>query len=309
MTAKHFSKPTSTLTSTALLSAVVCAAIACAIAVSAIAVSATLAGCGRKAKTGLLAAGSDTMVNLQQAWAERYHAKTGFNVQVLGGGSGVGIASLSDGTCDMASASREMKPKEFERIKAKFGVDAKETVVGYDALAVYVHKDNPLDSISMEVLAEIYGLGGETEEWSKVSDQVASLGKIIRVSRQNSSGTYAYFRETVLGEGRDFKGGTYDQSGSKDVVALVGRTKGAIGYSGMGYATDEVKMLKVSKSRGEEGVAPTLENAKSGKYPITRALYIYTVGEPTSLLKEYIDWCLSPEGQKIVADLGYVPLS
>ncbi|MBN1443145.1 MAG: phosphate ABC transporter substrate-binding protein [Planctomycetes bacterium] len=285
---------TSKLTSAALLTAIACAA---------------LAGCGRKSKEGLLGAGSDTMVNLMQAWAEKYHAKTGVNVQVLGGGSGVGIASLIDGTCDMASASREMKPKEFERIKAKFGVDAKEITVGYDALAVYVHKDNPMESIAIEELAEIYGAGGKTVEWSQLSPEATDLGEIVRVSRQNSSGTYAYFREAVLGEQRDYKRGSYDQSGSKDVVALVAKTKGAIGYSGMGYATEEVKMLKVAKTKGEDGIPPTIENGRSGAYPITRALYIYTIGEPKGILKEFIDWCLSPEGQKIVEGLGYVPVS
>ena len=269
------------------------------------------AGCGKKDADGnksvITNCGSDTMVNLAQAWAEEYTRKNELKVQVLGGGSGVGIASLTDGTCDMANASRKIKPKEEARIESNRGKKPKEHIVGFDALAVYVHKDHPLDEISIEVLAEIYGDGGAIENWSEVSDKTASLGKIVRVSRQNNSGTYAYFREAVLGKKRDYKLGSIDQSGSKDVVALVGKTPGAIGYSGMGYATDEVKMLRIAKTKGGPSVAPTVENAKNGSYPITRPLHIYTIGAPSGSIKDYIDWIMSPEGQKVVVNLGYVP--
>lgn len=273
-------------------------------------------GCGSKTdKSGknegssvILMSGSDTMVNLAQAWAEKFSAKTGMKIQVLGGGSGTGIASLIDGTCDMANASRKMKDKEKARAVEKGGKEPVEFIVGYDALAVYIHKDNPIDAVSMEELAEIYGDGGTTEEWKTVSDKAAGLGKIIRVSRQNNSGTYAYFREAILGKGRDYKLGSIDQSGSKDVVALVGRTAGAIGYSGMGYATPEVKMVHISKEKGGESVAPTVENAKNGSYPITRPLHIYTLGQPDGKIKEYLDWIMSEEGQKVVVELGYVPI-
>lgn len=276
-----------------------------------------LTGCGGKKpeqgakkeeKDVILMSGSDTMVNLAQAWAEKYSAKTGVKVQVLGGGSGVGIASLIDGTCDMANASRKMKDKEKTRAKENAGKDPVEFIVGYDALAVYIHKDNPIDAISMEELAEIYGDGGSFEEWSQVSDKTAGLGKIIRVSRQNNSGTYAYFREAILGKERDYKLGSIDQSGSKDVVALVGRTAGAIGYSGMGYATPEVKMCHIAEKKGDEAVAPTVENAKNGSYPITRPLHIYTLGQPDGKIKAYLEWIMSEEGQAVVTELGYVPI-
>jgi phosphate transport system substrate-binding protein len=248
------------------------------------------------------------MVNLAQAWAEVYSKTGAAKIQILGGGSGVGIASLIDGTCDMANASRKMKPKELDRVKQRRGQEAKEHIVGYDALAVYLHKDNPVDEITIEKLAEIYGENGSIEAWGQVQGQAESLGKIVRISRQNNSGTYAYFREAVLGKTRDYKLGSIDQSGSKDVVALVGRTPGAIGYSGMGYVTPEVKMVKVAKAKGAEAVAPTLENAKNGSYPITRPLHIYTIGEPTGALKTYLEWIMSAEGQKVVAELGYVPI-
>ncbi len=132
--------------------------------------------------------------------------------------------------------------------------------------------------------------------------------EIIRVSRQNNSGTYAYFREVVLGEEREFKLGSFDQSGSKDVVELVAKTPNAIGYSGMGYATPEVKMVPVSKTTGGPAVTPTAEHASDGTYPLARALYLYTVGEPQGALKHYLDWIRSAEGQAIVAEIGYVPV-
>ena len=268
------------------------------------------AGCGGRGND-IHMEGSDTMVNVAQAWAEKYHAaKPDASVQVLGGGSGIGIASLIDGNCDMANASRKMEEKELQRLKAKRGVEAKEHVVGYDALAIYVHKKNPLESISIEELADIYGNGGKTTKWSElgVDDKVLGTDKITLVGRQNSSGTYAYFREAVLGKGRDYRLDTINQSGSVDVVALVANTPGAIGYSGMGYATPGVKMLKISKKKGEPGVAPTVENAKQQLYPITRPLLVYTAGEPEGKVKTFLDWILGKPGQAIIVELGYVPV-
>jgi phosphate transport system substrate-binding protein len=276
-------------------------------------VSITMLGCGRSDR-GIRMEGSDTMVNLAQAWAEKYHDQhPEVTVQVLGGGSGVGIASLIDGNCDLANASREMEDKEIQRVKAKRGTDPKEHIVGYDALAVYVHKDNPLDTISIAELAEIYGQDGAISKWSQLGIDSKALGsdEITCVSRQNSSGTYVYFREAVLGKGRDYKLGTIDQSGSKDVVALIANTPSAIGYSGMGYAAPGVKMLKISAKKGEPGIAPTMENAmkKKDRYPITRSLLIYTAGEPSGQVKTFMDWILAAEGQKMVDQLGYVPVA
>jgi phosphate transport system substrate-binding protein len=254
--------------------------------------------------------GSDTMVNVASAWKEKYdkvHPEA--KVSVRGGGSGVGIAALINGTCDMANASRDMKPKEKEEVKAKRGKEVKEYVVGHDALAVYVHKDNPLDSITVEELGEMFRDGGSITKWSQLGVDGKKLGteEIKLVGRQNSSGTYEYFREAVVGEKKDFRKEILAQSGSKDIVALISSTPGAIGYSGMGYATPGVKMLTVAKKKGDEPQAPTIENAKSGKYPITRSLLIYTAGEPEGRVKEYLDWILGPEGQAIVAELGFVP--
>jgi phosphate transport system substrate-binding protein len=255
--------------------------------------------------------GSDTMVNLAQAWAEEYNkSHPDVSVQVSGGGSGVGIAALIDGVTDLANASRKMKDKELKRAKANTGKEPKEFIVAKDALAVYVSKENPLDSITIQQLADIYGEGGETTKWSQlgVENTACSSDEITRVSRQNNSGTYHYFREAVLGNARDYKLGSIDQSGSKDVVALVSRTPCAIGYSGMGYRTDEVKWLQVAAEEGGTPVEPNVDSAREGAYPIARPLQIYTLGEPSGPLKDYIDWILSDEGQKIVLDLGYVPI-
>jgi len=272
------------------------------------------AGCRRSTGTNsggatvIRVEGSDTMVNIAQAWAEKYHAKhADMSVQVLGGGSGVGIASLIDGNCDMANTSRKMTEKELKRAKSKRNAEPIEHVVGYDALAIYVHKNNPLDEISIEDLAEIYGDGGKLTKWSQLGVKNPGGDDIVRVSRQNSSGTYAYFREVVMGPNRDFRLGSIDQSGSKDVVALVSKTPTSIGYSGMGYHTPDVKMLRVAKKKGETAIAPTVETAKNDKYPITRPLQIYTIGQPTGAVKQYFDWINGAEGQQIVLDLGYVP--
>jgi phosphate transport system substrate-binding protein len=251
------------------------------------------------------------MVNLAQAWAETYSKKhPDVSIQVAGGGSGVGIAGLIDNVVDIATASRKMSDKEIAKAKQNGG-DPKEIIVGQDALAVYVHKDNPIEAISIEELAEIYGDGGKTEKWSElgIQNKACEADKIVRVSRQNNSGTYVYFRETVVGEKRDFKDGSIDQNGSKDVVTLVGKTGCAIGYSGMAYATPEVKMLKISKKKGGESIAPTVENAANHSYPISRPLFLYTHGEPKGALKDFIDWCLAEEGQKVVSEVGYVPNS
>lgn len=228
---------------------------------------------GRKARDGDPRRGVRHYGQHRPGRAERYHGdRPTVSVQVLGGGSGVGIASLTDGNCDLADSSRNVGAKEVLAIRAKRGEAPKEHIVGYDALAVYVHPDNPLDSISLEELAEIFGDGGKTVRWSQLGIDHRWHGRdtIVRVGRQNSSGTYVYFREAVLGKKRDFKLGSIDRSGSKDVVALVSRTPLAIGYSGMGYATSGVKMLNVARHKGERPVAPTVENACNRSYPLTR---------------------------------------
>ena len=286
------------LASTALLAAALCIS----------------AGCSRSkgpGKTMIQDTGSDTMVNLAQVWAETY-AKTApsVSVEVSGGGSGVGVAALINGTAEIANCSRKLEPEEATKAKAQ-GRDPKEFLVGFDGLAVYVHKDNPLTQISLEELADIYREGGKINKWAEVG--VSSIpgsksNDIIRVSRQNNSGTYQYFRETVVGKKADFKQGSLDMNGSKDVVELVSKTPGAIGYSGLGYATSGVKILKISVKKGETGTQPSIATVHDKSYPISRPLFMYTPGDPSPQVKRYIDWILSDAGQKIVEQTGYVPL-
>jgi phosphate transport system substrate-binding protein len=254
--------------------------------------------------------GSDTMVNVAQAWAEQYAAvDPAVSVEVAGGGSGIGIAALINGTVDIANSSRHIEPQEIEQAKRNSGKEPREFMVGWDALAVYVSRSNPLEVITIEQLAGIYGEGGAITKWSELGVTMpAGADEIIRVSRQSNSGTYAYFREAILGKGRDFKLGSRDMQGSKDVVELVAKTPQAIGFSGMGYATPEVRMLRVARKAGEAGVAPTPENTVSRRYPIARPLLMYTLGEPGGAVKKYMDWVHSPAGQKIVAQAGYVAL-
>ena len=253
--------------------------------------------------------GSDTLVNVAQAWAEQYKkVAPAVDVEVSGGGSGVGIAALLKGTIDVATASRNMKPDEMEAAKRNTGKDAREFTVGYDALAVYVHKDNPINEISLDQLAAIFSEDGKTTNWSQLGMTIpgANEDEIVRVSRQSSSGTYEFFREHVL-QNRDFKLGSRDMNGSKEVVELVSNTKTAIGYSGMGYATPSVKMLNISSKAGESACSPTVENTLCKKYALARSLHIYTLGESAGAVKQYIDWILSAPGQKILEENGYVP--
>ena len=256
--------------------------------------------------------GSDTMVNLAQAWAEEYaKVNPAVSIEVSGGGTGQGVAALINGTADVANASRKLEPEEVEKAKKAHGHEPTEYMVGYDALSIYVHKSNPINEISIEELGEIYREGGKIDSWDQLGVKAipnAQDNKIVRVSRQNNSGTYHYFREVVVGKKSDYKSGSLDMNGSKDVVELVSRTPTAIGYSGLGYATPAVKILKVAKKKGDPGVAPTIATTLDKTYPIARPLFMYTPGVPSPEVKAYIDWVMSPPGQKIVEHTGYVPL-
>ena len=262
------------------------------------------------ARTVIQNKGSDTLVNVAQAWAENYRSVApDVAVAVTGGGSGTGIAAMINGTVDLANASREMKEKEVELARSR-GQNPVEHIVGHDALAVFLHPDNPIDSITIAQLAEIYGEEGETESWKQLDVEVPGCKgqEIILVSRQNNSGTYAYFRKAVLGARRDYKLGTRDMHGSKDVVHLVEKTPCAIGYSGLAYATDHVKTPCVETEDGGACVSPSAATAIDGSYPIARPLFMYTNGEPQGEIKNYLDWILSDEGQCIILEKGYAPV-
>jgi len=252
--------------------------------------------------------GSDTLVNVAQAWAEAYpEVNPDVAVAVSGGGSGTGIAAMINGTVDIANASRKMKDKEM-KLAEEHGQHPVEHVVGYDALAVFVHPDNPVKSMSIEQLSDIYGRGQKVKKWSDMGITVPGCeDEIVVVSRQNNSGTYAYFKETVLGDKGKYRQGTLDMHGSKDVVDLVENTPCAIGYSGLAYATDHVKMVCIDTEAGGDCVNPSVKTASDRSYPIARPLFMYTNGEPTGAIKDYMDWILSDAGQCILLNKGYAP--
>jgi phosphate transport system substrate-binding protein len=283
------------------------------LAAASVALGLLQSGCGKgtgPATITIQNKGSDTMVNLAQGWAEEYKkAAPEVEVEVSGGGSGVGIAALVKGTIDIANASRDMKPEEIAQAKKNTGKEPKKITVGYDALAIYVHKDNPLDEITLEQICQIYVEGGTITKWSDLGVKIpgATSDEIVRISRQSSSGTYEFLREHVLNK-QDFKLGSRDMNGSKEVVELVASTPTAIGYSGMGYATSGVKKLKVKKSASDPACEPSIATTLAKTYPIARSLEVYTLGEPEGAVKKYIDWILSDAGQKVVETTGYVPL-
>jgi phosphate transport system substrate-binding protein len=271
-----------------------------------------LAGCGRpeggSSRSVIQNKGSDTLVNVAQAWAEEYQTvNPDVAVAVTGGGSGTGIAALINGTVDIANASRSIKDSEMETLQAA-GHNPVEYVVGFDALAIFLHENNPIQEITIDQLKGIYAEGGEIERWSQLGVSVPGCDsdEIIRISRQNNSGTYAYFREAVLGQD-DFKLGSRDMHGSKDVVDLVVNTACAIGYSGLAYATDEVHMPAVSSDGGETFVFPSVDTAIDRTYPIARPLFMYTADEPTGATAEYLNWVMSNDAQCIIKAKGYAP--
>lgn len=255
--------------------------------------------------------GSDTLLNVAQAWAETYkRVNPNVAVAVTGGGSGTGISAMINGTVDIANASRKMRESELEAARGN-GVEPIEFIVGYDALAVYLHEDNPIERLTLAQLKAIYGEGGPATRWSDLGVAVPGCAsdEIVLVSRQNNSGTYVYFKEAVLGDDTEYKLGSRDMHGSKDVVDLVENTPCAIGYSGLAYATEHVGMPCISMEEGGDCVEPTIASAVDGTYPIARPLMMYTAGHPQGPIKDYMDWILSDEGQCVILERGYAPHS
>jgi len=258
--------------------------------------------------TTIVNKGSDTMVNLALAWAEAYqpdHPQV--LISVTGGGSGTGLAALINGTVDLANASRRIKPDEVDQARAN-GVEPIEFVVARDAIAVLVHPDNPIDSLTLEQISAIYS--GAMDNWSQVGGDDRP---IVRLSRETNSGTHVYFLEEVLRLGkRDdqtlFAPDTLLLPSSEGITAELRYNVNAIGYDGLGYVTDEMKVVAVGRQSDETFVLPSVETVNSLAYPIARDLYVYTAGDPTPEVQAYLDWILSPEGQAIVASLGFVPL-
>jgi phosphate transport system substrate-binding protein len=250
------------------------------------------------------------MINLVQAFAETYRdVAPGVSVQVAGGGSGVGIAGLIDGILEVAAAGREITPEERKAVRERSGEEPQQFVVALDALAVYVHRDNPIGGLFIDQLAEIYG------EVARLNDGRSWVSGTTAVEgRYRASRTAEQFRHVCLfsrsrtGLHRDYKLGSVDQNGSKDVVVLVSRTPCAIGYSGMAFAFAGVKAVPIAANRNSPAVPPNAATARDGSYSLARPLYFYTAGEPHGATRQFISWVRGAAGQEIVARLGFVPI-
>lgn len=275
-----------------------------------------LAGCGRGPADGgsetrskaIENKGSDTIVNLALAWAESYQdLHPEINIAVTGGGSGTGIASLINGTVDIANASRQIKSEEIASAEAN-GISPVEFIIARDAIAVVVHPDNPVDQLTIAQIAAIYS--GEISNWLQIGGEDRP---IVRLSRETNSGTHVYFLETVLRQGDKnskvlFSMDTLLLPSSEGISAEVRQNPNAIGYDGLGYVTEDMKVIAVLGDPEIGYVRPSAASVHSGLYPIARDLYMYTAGEPTGDVADYLAWILGPEAQKIVVELGFVPL-
>ncbi|HNK62678.1 MAG TPA: phosphate ABC transporter substrate-binding protein [Anaerolineales bacterium] len=252
--------------------------------------------------------GSDTIVNLALAWAEKYQVvHPDVRISVTGGGSGTGIAALINNTVDLANASRKIKDEEITEAQAK-GVNPVEHIIARDAIAVIVNPENPVSELTLQQIADIYS--GVITNWSEVEGEDRP---IVKLSRETNSGTHVYFLETVLRLGNKenktlFSTDTLLLPSSEGIIAEVRQNPNAIGYDGLGYVPDDLKMIAIAKEAGGAYVLPAIATVNDKSYPIARDLYMYTNGEPTGAVKEYLDWILSEEAQTIVAELGFVPV-
>lgn len=251
--------------------------------------------------------GSDTIVNLALAWAEAYQVEhPGVRISVTGGGSGTGIAALINNTVDLANASRQIKAEEVDEAQAK-GVEPVEHIIARDAIAVIVNSENPVSELTLQQISDMYS--GKITNWSEVGGEDRP---IVKLSRETNSGTHVYFLETVLRLGKSddetlFSMDTLLLPSSEGIISEVRQNPNAIGYDGLGYVPDDVKMIAIAKEAGGEYVLPSIETVNDKTYAIARDLYMYTNGEPTGIVKEYLDWILSAKAQEIVAELGFVP--
>jgi len=267
------------------------------VGLSSLAVAATPARAGT-----ITVKGSDTMVILGQRWAEEYMKKNpGTVLQVTGGGSGTGISALINGTTDVCAASRTMKPAEKEKLRDRYNNTGVEIPVARDGLAVYVNAASPLTEISIPDLKGIFT--GKITNWKQLGGPDAN---IIVYSRENSSGTYVFFKEHVL-QGADFTPRAQTMPGTAAVVNAVSKEKFGIGYGGAAYAKG-IKILKVKKDAGSPAINPEKATVLNGTYPLARPLFFYLRAKQTGDIKSFIDWVLSADGQAIVEKVGYYPV-
>jgi len=247
------------------------------------------------------------MVNLALAWAEAYQqVEPSVSISVTGGGSGTGIAALINKTVDIANASRQIKNEEVNDAKAN-GTVPFETIVARDAIAIIVHPQNPITKLTLQQVSDIYS--GKINNWAEIGGEDRP---IVRLSRETNSGTHVYFLETVIRMDDKESHLLFDQRtlllpSSEGITSEVSSNPNAIGYDGLGYVTDSVKVVAISGDSDGPYVFPSAKTVNAGTYPISRDLYVYTNGEPTGAIKAYLDWILSDEAQDIVTRLGFVP--
>jgi phosphate transport system substrate-binding protein len=253
--------------------------------------------------------GSDTIVNLALAWAEAYMPlHSNVRISVTGGGSGTGIAALINGTVDLANASREMTPEEIGAAK-KNGIDPVQFTIARDAIAVIVNPQNPITELTIPQLSDIFV--GKITNWSELGGPNAP---IVLLSRESNSGTYAYFLENVIRRGNSkddslFSPETLLMPSSEGISNEIRQNPNCIGYDGLGYVTPDLKTIKIAVAPGKPYIEPSVRTVENGTYPISRGLYMYSAGEARGALKDYLAWIMGPDGQKIVTDLGFVPLT
>lgn len=246
--------------------------------------------------------GSDTMVIMNARLAEAFMARMpGTTIQVSGGGSGVGIAALINGTTDIAAASRPIKAGEVEKLKTRFATPGYAHPIARDGLSVYLNTANPVRELTLAQIRDIYT--GRITNWKQAGGRDAP---IVLYSRENSSGTYAYFKDNVL-LGKDFSPRAQTLQGTAGVVNAVAQDANGIGYGGAAYAKG-IRFAAVKKDEKSPAILPSLETVRSGEYPISRYLYLYTRVKPSKDMKAFIDWATGPEGQAIVTKVGYFPV-
>lgn len=251
--------------------------------------------------TKITVKGSDTMVILSQKWAEIYMKKNpGTTIQVTGGGSGVGIAALINGSTDIANSSRPIKPAELEKIKAKYNKSSIQIACAKDGLSIFLNKANPVNELSIDQLGQIFS--GKITNWKEVGGPDT---KIQLYGRESSSGTFEFFKEHVVKT--DFASTCQTLPGTAAIINAVKKDKFGIGYGGAAYA-EGVKDCKVKKDAKSKGVLPTAATIKNKTYPISRYLFMYLKEKPTGETKKFIDWILSAEGQKVIVEVGYYPV-
>jgi phosphate transport system substrate-binding protein len=252
--------------------------------------------------------GSDTIVNLALAWAEAYQTvRPEVRISVTGGGSGTGIAALINGTVDMANASRQIKEQERTNAQGN-GVEPVEFVIARDAIAIVINHENPIDELTIQQLSDIYS--GKYSNWSELGGDDRP---IVRLSRETNSGTHVYFLEQVLRQGDKedktlFSTNTLLLPSSEGITAEIRQNPNAIGYDGLGYVTDEIKVVAVAIDAAGPFFFPSAETVNNQLYPIARDLYMYTSGEPQGEVLTYLEWIMSSDAQNIVTELGFVPI-